>query len=127
MKTVREIYRRSLSLMGESEGENSAVFEEKITNLVNVLLAEIYDLDLALKGEADGVPSTVFQVASPDEEIWLEERLVFSLLPLGLASYLLGETEPERAAYFRELYRQERDHLRALSCKGRRHKIQRPY
>lgn len=127
MKTAREVYRRSLALMGEEEGENSAVFEGRFLPLINVLLGEALELDLALKGEKNRGDASVPQVTSPDEEIWMDEAILFSLLPLGLAALLLGETEPERASFFQQLYQRERENLRARSRRGRRHKISRPY
>ena len=127
MKTAREVYRRSLALMGEEEGENSTVFEGRWIPLINVLLGEVYELDLAMKGEEGAAWGTVPQVASSEEEIWMEETILFSLLPLGLASLLLGETEPERASFFQQLYQRERENLRARCRRGRRHKIARPY
>lgn len=127
MKTAREIYRRSLALMGEEDGENSAVFEKRLIPLVNILLGEVYELDLALKGDELGVGATIPQLVSPEEEIGLEEMILFSLMPLGLAALFLGETEPERASFFQGLYQKEREVLRARCRQGRRHKIFRPY
>jgi len=127
VKTAREVYRRSLALMGEEEGENSTVFEGRWIPLVNVLLGEVYEIDLAMKGREGAVGKTVPQLTSPEEEIWMEEPIVFSLLPLGLAALLLGETEPERASFFQQLYQRERENLRARCRRGRRHKISRPY
>ncbi len=127
MKTAREIYRRSLALMGEEDGENSAVFEKRLLPLVNILLGEVYELDLALKGDELGVGATIPQLVSPEEEIGLEEMILFSLMPLGLAALFLGETEPERASFFHGLYQKEREVLRARCRQGRRHKIFRPY
>lgn len=127
MKTASEVYRRSLALMGEEEGENSTVFEGRWIPLLNVLLSEVCELDLAMKGEAGGAGKTLPQVVSAEEEIWMEEPILFSLLPLGLAAYLLGETEPERASFFLNLYQRERENLRARCRRGRRHKISRPY
>ena len=113
--------------MGEEEGENSTVFEGRWIPLLNVLLSEVCELDLAMKGEAGGAGKTLPQVVSAEEEIWMEEPILFSLLPLGLAAYLLGETEPERASFFLNLYQRERENLRARCRRGRRHKISRPY
>lgn len=127
MKTAREVYLRSLALMGEEDGENTTVFEGRWIPLINVLLGEVYDLDLALKGEEGSFGNGIPQVVSAEEEIWMEEAILFSLLPLGLAALLLGETEPERASFFQGLYQKERDQLRARCRRGRRHKISRPY
>ena len=127
MKTAREIYRRSLALIGEEEGENSAVFEGRLLPLVNVLLGEMYELDLAVKGEKTALGESAPQIRSLDEEIWLEDSLIFSVMPLGRAAFLLGETEPERANYFQQLYQRERETVRVRCRRGRRHKITRPY
>lgn len=127
MKTAREVYRKSLALMGEEEGENSALFEARALPLINLLLGEAADVEYLLKGEVRGNEDGILQLASLEEEIWMDERILFSLLPLGLASLLLGETEPERASYFHQLYQREREDLKVRCRKGRRHKISRPY
>ena len=128
MKSAREIYHKSLSILGEdAQDENTLPYERRAVALINLLLGDLYELDLALKGESLPLQGSALQIQSLDDEIGMEENIVFSLLPLGLAFLLLNDEEPGRAALFLQLYQEERDRLRRLSRRGRRHKITRPY
>lgn len=128
MKSAREIYRKSLSILGESaEDENTLPYERRAVALINLLLGDLYELDFALKGETLPLQGSVPQITSLDDEIGMEESLVFSLIPLGLAFLLLNDEEPGRAALFLQLYQEERERLRRFCRRGRRHKITRPY
>lgn len=127
MKTAREIYERSLALLGQEGGENTAPFEEKAPALINLLLAQLLELDLALKGEGGDLLSPVPQIRSLDEALGYEDVILLSLLPVGLAALLIQEEEPERGSFFLQLYQRERENMRQRFRKGRRHKIKRSF
>ena len=125
MKTAYEIYRKSLALIGEAESEENLIFRERAVEVINLMLAEIYETDLALKGEDLPLDGTVPQIRDLSDRLNISEVILFSLMPLGLAGYLLNEEEPNRSQFFLQLYQTEKEVLRTRCRRGRRHKIQR--
>lgn len=125
MKTAYEIYRKSLALIGEAESEENLIFRERAVEMINLMLAEIHETDLALKGEELSIGATVPQIRDLSDRLNVSEVILFSLMPLGLAGYLLNEEEPERSKFFLQLYQTEREVLRNRCRRGRRHKIRR--
>lgn len=123
MKTAKDIYRTSLAILGQEEEENTQAFEKRAVPLINFLLAELMELDLALKGEEFPTQASACQITSLSDPVGYEDALVLSLLPLGLASLLIQEEEPERGSFFHQLYLRERESIRSRCRKGRRHKI----
>ncbi|MBR2615962.1 MAG: hypothetical protein IKC69_04730 [Clostridia bacterium] len=120
MKTAREILNRALTLLGEGTEpeEDGAPFRERTVELVNVLLSENSDL------RSETPPSgTVPQITSTEDEVPGEDAVVLSLFPLGLAAYLIEQEDAARGAFFRGLYREEKERIRMLLRRGRRHKI----
>ena len=127
MKKAIEIYRRSLALIGETENEENEVLKENAVSLINVLLAQIYELDASLCGEKNQLGESVPQIYTLEDRLNLSEQILFSVMPLGLAGYLLNEEEPQRSTFFLQLYRTECDILRTRSKKSHRHKIKRSF
>lgn len=125
MKSALEIYRKSLALIGETESEDSLTLRERAVPVINVLLAQLYEMDLALKGEAMSASDSVPQIERLEDHLALADPILFTLMPLGLAGYLLCEEEPARAGFFLQLYQTERDVLAGRCRRGRRHKIRR--
>lgn len=127
MKTAREIYERTLHLLGERAGENTASFEERSVELINMLLAELYELDCNLKGEPLSLRGPLPQINSLEDHVGCSDVVAASLIPAGLASFLLYEEEPARAGFFYQIYSRQADQLRARCRRGGRHKIRSPY
>jgi hypothetical protein len=127
MKSAFEVYRRSLALLGQEEGENTDGFEKRAPDLINLLLARLTELDLNLKGNVESPYPLPQQIDSLEDLIGLEEVIVLSALPIGLAALLIQEEEPERASYFTQLFEKECGSLRQRCRKGRRHKIRRSF
>ncbi len=127
MKKAVEIFRRSLALMGETEHEENEVLRENAVSLINVLLSQLYQLDLDLRGEKRVEGNSVPQIYTLEDRLSLSEPILFSVMPLGLAGYLLNEEEPERSTFFLQLYRTEYDILQNRATQGRRHKIERNF
>lgn len=125
MKTAYEIYRKALALIGEAESEENQIFSERAVQMINLMLAELYEIDLAIKGEEVPLDGTVAQIRSLSDRLNFSEVILFSLMPLGLAGYLLNEEEADRSSFFLQLYQKEREVLRARCRRGRRHKIYR--
>lgn len=125
MKTANEIYRKSLALIGEVESEENLIFRDRAVQMINLMLAETYEMDLALKGEEYPLDGTVPQIRDLSDRLNFSEVILFSLMPLGLAGYLLNEEEPDRSNFFLQLYQKEREVIRARCRRGRRHKIRR--
>jgi len=110
--------------MGEPLVEGSKL-EKKALSLINLLLGELFELDHALKGKELPLRGTVPQISSLEDEVELEEVLLCSVMPLGLAAFLLYEEEKDRGGFFLQCYNKERETLRARCRRGRRHKIRR--
>ena len=127
MKTAREIYKKSLAILGMTENENTEVYLQRAPHLINLLLAETADLEEALKGGASSPGQAILQISDMEEPLGLEDAILYSLIPLGLASLLIQEEEPERASFFMQLYQREKSALRARSLRGTRHKIRRSF
>jgi hypothetical protein len=127
VKTAREIYERSLALLGQENGENTEHFQKKAPLIINLLLAQLLELDLALKGEDFSSRASVPQIRDLEEVLGYEDVILLSLLPVGLASFLIQEEEPERSAFFLQIYQREKETLRQRCRKGRRHKIGRGF
>ncbi|MBQ3076173.1 MAG: hypothetical protein IJC26_08900, partial [Clostridia bacterium] len=89
----------------------------------NLLMAQLSDLDLALKGKVSAGGGSLMQIRSLQEAVGMEDVIVLSLVPLGLAALLIQEEEPERSRFFWQLYQTERLAVQQKSRFGRRHKI----
>lgn len=127
MKRASEIYRRSLALIGETENEENESLKERAAALINVLLSQLYELDLGLRGDPLPEAGTVPQILGLEDHLGLSEPILYTLMPLGLAGYLLSEEEPQRSSFFLQLYNTEREILRSRCKRGRRHKIVRSF
>lgn len=127
MSTARDIYEKSLVLLGEKEGENTASFEERALPLIRLILGELSEIDAAVKGVAWRYDVAAPAPESLSDEIGLGEAVVNTLAPFALAALLIEGEEPERSAFFHRLYAEKKETLRARGRRGRRHKIARPY
>lgn len=127
MKTAREIYKKSLAILGMTENENTEVYLQRAPHLINLLLAETADLEESLKGGESVPGQAILQISDLGEPLGLEDAILYSLIPLGLASLLIQEEEPERASFFMQLYQREKSALRARALRGKRHKIRRSF
>ncbi len=127
MKTAREIYERSLALLGEEKGSGTALFESKAPSIINLLLAQLLELDLTLKGKGPLFQTQVPQIYSLEETLGYEDVILLSLMPLGVAAFLVQEEEPERASFFLGIYEREREALQRRYRRGTRHKISRSF
>ena len=125
MTTANEILRATLSLMGAEKEE--ARYAERALAGINALTADLFVLDRALKGEAAAPAAAVPVLASLEDTTDLADLLVRSLIPLGLAAYLLNEEEERRAAFFHNLYRTEKNVLLKQFAPSRRHPIRQVY
>ncbi len=126
MKTAREIFERAIALLGQEKGENTEVFETRAPSLTNLLLAQLWELDLSLKGQR-GTCSSCPQIRTLEDAVGMEDAILLSTLPLGLAALLIQEEEPERSEFFWHLFQNEKETLRSRCKKTRRHKITRSF
>lgn len=126
MKTAREIFERSIALLCQEKGENTEAFEERAPTLINLLLAQLLELDLTLKGEVLSSRSCP-QIGSLEDPLGLEDVILLSTLPLGLAALLIQEEEPDRSNFFWQLFQKDKENLRSRCKKTRRHKITRNF
>ena len=127
MTTAREIYEKSLMLLGEKEGAEPADAERRAVKLINLLLAEVVDLDSALRGEALSLQAPLYQIQSLEDRIACVETVSEGLMPLALAAFLIHEEDPARAGFFYQLYSRRAEELKLRCRRGRRHKIKRAY
>ncbi len=127
MKKAYEVYKRSLALIGERESQESESLKERAVELINVLLAQLHPLDRFLRGEKVNEGESIPQILTLEDTLLLQEQILFTVMPLGLAAYLLGEEEPQRSSFFLQLYRTECDILRSYGKRSHRHKIERRY
>ena len=127
MKKAVEIFRRSLALMGATDYEENEVLRENAVSLINVLLSQLYGLDLDLRGEKRVEGDSLPQIYTLEDRLNLSEPILFSVMPLGLAGYLLNEDDPQRSMFFLQLYRTEYDILQNRAKQSRRHKIERRF
>ena len=127
MKTGNEILKRSLSLIGEVLQEENDNLKEKSVELLNLILSQLYELELSLRGERREEAEKIPQITSLSDPITFSEPILYTLMPLGLAGYLLNEEEPARSSFYLNLYHTERELLRARCKRSRRHKISRSF
>lgn len=127
MRTAEEIYQKSLAILGEEDGEETAHFRRRAVGLINLVLSQCYETDLALRGESLPAVQELCQIDTLEHLVDACDPVLLSLLPLGLAGYLILEEAPARAAALLERYERERELMRLRSRRGRRHKIRREY
>ncbi len=125
MKCAEDIYHRSLALMGETPGEENQIFKERAVPIINVLLSQLFELEIALRGEKYSVETVIPQITSLKDVLSLCDPILYTVIPLGLAGFLLMEEEMERGRFFLQLYHTEVELLQARSLRGVRHKITR--
>ena len=127
MKTAQEIYRRSLALLGQTDGENTEDLEARAPKLINVLMVQLAPLDRELRGEVPADGGAPLQIDSLFEPVGMEDAIVLSLFPLGLAALLIQEEEPDRGHFFWQLFQEEKAELRSRLRRGKRHPIKRSF
>ena len=125
MKRAEELYNRSLALIGETPGEENQTLKNRAVPLMNVLLSQLFELELALQGAKLGQGAVIPQIRSLEDTLPFSEAILYTVLPLGLAGFLLMEEEMDRARFFLQLYHTEVEILRNRSLHGVRHKIKR--
>ena len=125
MTTANEIFTAALHLMGA--GGDRARYESRALAGINLLAADLVTLDHALKGEVAAPAATVPSLESFQDATDLADILTRTLIPLGLAAFLLNEEEESRAAFFQRLYRSEKEILLRQFSNGRRHGIRNVY
>ncbi len=113
--------------MGETLQEDSESLKEKSVELINLILSQLYELELSLRGERRDEAESVPQITSLSDTIGFSEPILFTLMPLALAGYLLNEEEPDRSSFYLSLYHTERELVRARCKRSRRHKISRSF
>lgn len=125
MKRAEEVYRKSLALIGETPGEENETLKERAVAIINVLLSQLYELEYDLRGEIRPAGRVIPQILTLQEIVPFAEPILYTVIPLGLAGFLLMEEEPDRARFFLQLYHTEVEILRERSRRGTRHKIKR--
>ena len=125
MKRAEEVYRKSLALIGETPGEENEVLKERAVAIINVLLSQLFELEYVLRGEVLPAGRVIPQIMTLDEIVPFCEPILYTVIPLGLAGFLLMEEEPDRARFFLQLYHTEVEILRERGRRGTRHKIRR--
>ncbi|MBE6711924.1 MAG: hypothetical protein E7580_00225 [Ruminococcaceae bacterium] len=125
MKRADEVYRKSLALIGEMPGEENETLKKRAVPIINVLLSQLSELELSLRGGDLRAGGIVPQITSLDDLIPFCEPIIYTVIPLGLAGFLLIEEEVERGRFFLQLYHTEVEILRNRSRRGKRHKIKR--
>ena len=125
MKRAEEVYRKSLALIGEIPGSETKVFRDRAVALINVLLSQLFDLETELRGDMLHPGRIIPQILSLEDFVPFVEPILYTVLPLGLAGFLLMEEEPERGRFFLQLYHTEVEVLRGRCRRGKRHKIKR--
>lgn len=103
--TSREIFNQCVSLMfGETADRDD--YLPFWRDVLNLMLAETHELNNALR-KAAGKPKLkeIPFVSSEDEEVECEPQIARLLLPLGGASYMFLEDEPQIASYYGARYR----------------------
>lgn len=125
MKRAEEVYGKSLALIGEMPGEENALFRERAVPLMNVLLSQLFELEADLRGKSHPISGLFPQISSLEDEIPFSEPILYTVLPLGLAGFLLMEEEADRGKFFLQLYHTEIEILRNRCRRGIRHKIKR--
>ncbi len=127
--TGKDVYYKALSLLNEHEAPGEAQydtesFERAAPEMINVLTVMLDDLDLHVKHrsfhEATDEPK---QIHSLSEPIYLHPAICASVLPLGLAFFLIAEENSARASLFFKLYQSEKEALYRKYRTVRRHKI----
>ena len=127
MTTARDIFEKSMMLLGEKEGEITEEGERRAVKLLNLLLAEVVDLDSALKGEKLSLQAPLMQIRNLEDRVACTETVSEGLIPLALASFWIHEEDPSRAGFFYQLYSRRAEELRRTCRRGRRHKIKRSF
>ena len=125
MTTANEIFTAALALMGADSQQ--AHYESRALAGINLLAADLFALDRALKGEVAAVAATIPPLASLQDVTDFADILTRTLIPIGLAAFLLNEEEEQRAAFFQRLYRSEKDVLLRQFAPGRRHPVRNVY
>lgn len=121
MTTADDIFHAALALMG-AQGD-AARYESRALAGIQLLVTDLFSLDRALKGDAAAAAAAIPLPATLRDTTDLADILTRSLLPLGLAAYLLNEEEERRASFLLELYRTEKELLRRQFASGRRHAV----
>ncbi|MDD2268308.1 MAG: hypothetical protein PHY15_02010 [Eubacteriales bacterium] len=103
--TVKKLFEMALDLLGErrkdgSFSDNSVYLSSRTLTAVNQVLAELSSAQARLSGE-----SFIFlPVTADNDEIVLDDRLLYAAAPSGIASVLMLGEDDDRYASYRLLF-----------------------
>lgn len=100
--TAREVLKMSLDLLYEDTTEYNAY----VVTHFNTLIPELYETEQSIRtAKGEELLTEVPFIASLDDVIPYDERILRGAMPFGLASYIvLDDNDMSRVAYFRQLY-----------------------
>ncbi len=124
MISASDIFLAALALMGDDDGGR---YQERAVEGIHLLLADLYFLDQTLKGEVPAPDAPIPAVSDLTDDVDVADVLGRTLMPLGLAAFLLGEEDGKRASFFHQIYRTEKEILQRTFAPGRRHAIRNLY
>lgn len=107
--TVRDIYRLSLSIMGEVEAD-AIDYEPQVPGLMTIMLQELLGANnTVVLGKGGTVTLTVSPlITSMTDAVPYEQEITVGVLPWGLAAKLSLD-ESARAAYFNAEYMERKN------------------
>lgn len=111
MTTANWVFDRAIHLMdeqnetnGKTRTQDTKEYEYRSLSILNVLIEELYPYSDTYEIRADGKRSSPPELESMDQPINLDDALCRSVLPYGLASFLLLGENNVIAGFFDDKY-----------------------
>lgn len=124
--TVQQIFERAIFIMDEQGDDGKVItsdteeYKNRTVGIVNTLIQECYPYSDTFRiPKRSGTRGVAEFVKSMDDEVDLDDFICGSVMPHGLASYLLSTEDKDLSNFFyqryQELLRQARDGVLAES------------
>ena len=118
--TAQQVFNTAVALMdeisetGATDTEDTAEYKRRTLYILNLLRGELYPFSDTYEQTEQGKRPIVGLITSFDQEIGLDDYICQSVMPHGLAAYLLLDENPTAAAFFNQRF----EELKASLARG---------
>ncbi|MBR6351707.1 MAG: hypothetical protein IKR93_05235 [Firmicutes bacterium] len=118
--TAQQVFDTAVSLMdeisetGATDTEDTAEYKRRTLYILNLLRGELYPFSDTYEQAEAGKRPIVGLIQSFEDEIGLDDYICQSVMPHGLAAYLLLDENPTSASFFNQRY----EELKASLTRG---------
>lgn len=117
-----DVFKSAMALMDEMDVNDYSEYTQRAVHILNGLIQEVYPYsDTYVKPSRAGVrstadPITVSDITQANTDLDLDDYVLYTVLPYGLAAHLFIDDNPTSAQFFQQRYEEL---LNKLKTEGR--------